>query len=80
MFNITFKHNVKFDISWIPRKSNELPDKFSKTIDYDDWYVTPYLFKMLTVRRWGVATIDRFASEKNRKTIRFTSKHLCPEN
>ena len=77
IFNITFKHNIRFDISWIPRKSNELADKFSKTIDYDDWYVTRDLFKILTVRRWGVATIDRFASEKNRKTMRFNSKHLC---
>ena len=77
-FNITFKHNIKFDISWIPRTSNnELAEKISKTIDYDDWYVTPHLFKMLTVRRWGVATIIRFASEKNRKTMRFNSKHLC---
>ena len=44
----------------------------------DDWYVTPDLFKMLTVRRWGVATIDRFASEKNLKTMKFNSKYLCP--
>ena len=26
----------------------------------------------------GVATIDNFASEKNRKTMRFNSKHLFP--
>ena len=26
----------------------------------------------------GVATIDRFASEKNRKTMKFNSEHLCP--
>ena len=57
IFDIMFKHNVKFDISSFLRKSNELPDTFSKTIDYDDWYVTPDLFKMLT-RRGGVATID----------------------
>ena len=50
----------------IPRKSNELSNKLSKTIDYDDWYVTPDLFKMLTARRWGIATIDRLASEKDR--------------
>ena len=36
IFNTTFKHNIRFDISWIPSKSNELADKFSKTIDYDD--------------------------------------------
>ena len=35
IFNITFKHNIRFDISWIPRKGNELADKFSKTIDCD---------------------------------------------
>ena len=29
IFNITFKHNIRFDISWIPRKGNELADKFS---------------------------------------------------
>ena len=49
LFDITFKHNIKFDISWIPRKSNELEDKFSKTIDYDGWYVKPDLIKMLKV-------------------------------
>ena len=78
IFSITFKQNMRFVISWIPRKRNELADKFSKTIDYDDWYVTPDLFKMLTVRRWGVATIDRFTPEKNLKTMRFNSKHPCP--
>ena len=78
IFDITFKHNIRFDILWIPRKRNELADKFSKTIDYDDWYVTPDLFKILTIRRWGVATIDRFASEKIWKTVRFNSKHICP--
>ena len=80
-FNITFKYNFRFDISWISRRSNELADKFSKTIDQDDWYVTAdlsNLFKMLTVRRQGVATIDRFASEKNRDAMRVNSKHLCP--
>ena len=38
--------------------------------------MTPDLFKMLTVRRSGVATIDRFPSEKSRKTMKFNSKHL----
>ena len=30
MFNVTFKHNIRFDISWIPRKSNELADNLVK--------------------------------------------------
>ena len=78
IFNIAFKHNIRFYISWIPRKSNELADKLSNAMDYDNWYMTPDLFKMLTVRRWEVATIDRFASEKKQKTMRFNSKHSCP--
>ena len=40
--------------------------------------MTPDLFKMLTVRRWGAAKIDMFASEKNWKTIKSNSKHVCP--
>ena len=32
---------------------------------------------MLTVRWFGVATIDRFASKKNWKIMRFNSKHVC---
>ena len=71
IYDITFTHNIKFDILWIPRKSNESTDKYSKTIGYDDWYVTPHLFKMLTVKRWGVATVDRFVSEKNQKITNF---------
>ena len=77
IYDITFTHNIKFDILWIPRKSNESTDKYSKTIDYDDWYVTPDLFKMLTVKRWGVAMIDRFVTEKNQKIMRFNPKHVC---
>ena len=72
-----FKNNIKFDISWILRKSNELAEKFSKNIDYDEWYVTADLFKILTIRRWGVSTINMFFSEKNRKSMRFNSKHVC---
>ena len=30
-------------------------------------------------RRWGNITIDRFVSDKNRKSERFNSRYLCPE-
>ena len=30
IFNVTFKHNIRFDILWIPRKSNELADNLVK--------------------------------------------------
>ena len=62
-----FKLNTRFDILWIDSlRNNELADKFSKTIDYDVWHATPDLLKMLAVRRWGGATIDRYASKQNK--------------
>lgn len=41
----------------------------------------PDLFKMLTVRQPGIATIDnrQQATEKNWKTKKSNSKHVCPE-
>ena len=78
IFDTTAKNNISLDVCWIPRENNELADKFSKEIDYDDWYVTPELFELLTPRRWGKVSIDRFASEKNCKTLRFNSKRICP--
>ena len=51
--------------------------KFSKSIGCNDWYVTPDLFKTLTLRQLRVATIYGFSSEKNQKTMRFISKHVC---
>lgn len=37
-------------------------------LDFDDCFVTADLFDELTVKRWGIAAINRFASEKNSKT------------
>lgn len=53
-----------------------MTDKFSKTIVFGNWLVTPDAFDELTVRRWDIVTIDRFASEKNRK---IKTKYTCPE-
>ena len=36
IFNITFKSNIKIDISWIPEENDKLVDKFSKIIDSDN--------------------------------------------
>ena len=65
------------NICWIPRNENIEADKLSKQIDYDDWFITSELMKMLT-GRWGKVTIDRFASDNNKKSIRFNSKYICP--
>ena len=58
------------------RYSNQI--KISKTIDFDDWYTTQRLINILE-QRWGKISIDRFASDINRKSKRFNSRYLCPE-
>ena len=46
-------------------------------MDYDDWFITKDLVKMLT-NKWGKVSIDRFASRTNKKTQRFDSKYIYP--
>lgn len=52
-----------------------MADKFSKIIDFDNWFMKPDLFDELTVRWRDVAKIDRFASEENWKT-RYKAKFI----
>ena len=50
-----------------PEKMINQQTNFVK-LDLDDCFVTADLFDELTVKRWGIAAINRFASEKNSKT------------
>ena len=52
-------------------------DLKSQIIDFDNLFIKPDLFDKLTVKWWGVVIIDKFASEKNRKTPRLRSKYIC---
>lgn len=61
---------------WIPRTDNVKADLFSKTSDCDDWEIKEYIFNHFD-KKWGRYSIDRFASDYNKKCIRFNSKHWC---
>jgi len=78
IFNIKVENNILFHIKWLPREENQIADKLSKDIDYDDWYITKDLLKTLE-DKCGKITIDRFASFENRKTKRYNSKFINPE-
>ena len=54
-----------------------MADNFSETIVFGNSFVLPKVFDVLNVRLWGVGTKDRFASEKNLKTI--NTKYICPK-
>ena len=78
IFNLTFDHNIHLEVFWVGREYNKEANKISKTIDFDDWYTTQHLINILE-QCWGKISIDRFASDINRKSKRFNSRYLCPE-
>ena len=49
---------------WIPRTENQIADFISHIQDFDDWQLHPSVFCWLN-SRWGLCTVDRFASFYN---------------
>ena len=78
IFNLTFNHNIHLEVFSVGREYNKEAYEISKTIDFDDWYTTQRLINILE-QRWGKISIDRFASDINRKSKRFNSRYLCSE-
>ena len=63
-------NNIEMEIEWIPPTLNERADYLSRIIDPDDWRVKDRYFRLLQAR-WGVCTVDCFASCQNFKIKRF---------
>ena len=68
-------HNIRLDLTWIPRDQNSEADRFNKVADIDDYSVHDDVFIHLD-RLWGPHSIDRFASSYNAKLPRFNSRFL----
>ena len=69
-------HNIRLDLTWIPRDQNSEADRFRKVVDIDDYHsVHDDVFIHLD-RLWGPRSIDRFASSYNAKLPRFNSRFL----
>jgi hypothetical protein len=64
---------------WVPRELNKRADALSRKAytDCDDWQVSSGKFRYLD-KLWGPFTIDRFATDRNAKCLRFNSKVWCP--
>ena len=58
----------------VPRDCNEQADLLSRFVDKDDWAVNARIFRIVDAK-WGLHTIDRFASYYNSQLPRFNSKH-----
>lgn len=75
IFLFAFGHNIRLDLTWIPRDQNSEADRFSKVVNIDDYSVHDDVFIHLD-RLWGPHSIDRFASSYNAKLPRFNSRFL----
>ena len=64
IFLFASSHNIRLDLTWIPRDQYSEADRFSKVVDIDDYSVHDDVFIHLD-RLWGPHSIDRFASSYN---------------
>ncbi|CAC5416181.1 unnamed protein product [Mytilus coruscus] len=65
------------DVVWIPRSKNTKADYISKMIDIEDCGTNKEFFKLVD-DMWGPHTVDRFASNLNKKLPRCNSKFWNP--
>ena len=79
IFGHCIKYNISLHSRWVPRDLNGTADWLSKFKDTDDWSIDIKSYNSIS-RRYGIFTIDRFANNNNRKTLRFNIKFFCPEN
>ena len=77
IFRLCIQHNIQLAPDWIPREENVVAHKISKSIDVDDYMLSPDIFAALDIL-WGPHTIDRFSSFKTRQIPRFCSRWRNP--
>ena len=79
IFVICSRYRISLDITWVPRSKNSKADYISKMVDIEDWGTTPEFFSFID-SLWGPHTIDRFASNINKKLKRYNSKFWNPDS
>ena len=77
IFEICVHHGISIEPEWVPRSSNEQADYLSRIVDFDDWSVSPHIFRFSDLK-WGPHSIDRFADEHNHLLPRFDSRFWNP--
>ena len=73
LFKLALSYEILLEPEWNPRSENELADYVSRIVDFDDWMINPKWFRLIE-SKWGVHTIDRFASSHNTQVAQFNSR------
>ena len=45
IFEICVHHGISIEPEWVPRSNNEQADYLSRIVDFDDWSVSPHIFR-----------------------------------
>lgn len=74
---VTQRLNVSIKATWLASVANVWADALSRQTDRDDWRLHPHVYAQLDAR-YGVHTVDRFASTLNTHCPRFNARQYCP--
>ena len=74
IYDLTRNNNISLNIQWFPPEFNKTANLLSKSIDYDDWFVTENYFKFINTK-WGAVTIAMCATKQNKKKIKKIKKY-----
>ena len=69
IFEICVLHGISIKREWVPRFRNEQANYLSRTVDFDDWFDSPRIFRFLDLK-WEPHSIDSFAA-------RFSNAGFC---
>ncbi len=68
------ERNIDLELKRLHRNKNTIADELSRFVDLDDWGIHSALVNRLQ-DAWWRCTIDRFASDTNKKFPRFNSRY-----
>jgi hypothetical protein len=77
LFWLGLEQRITLTVEWDPREQNTLADELSKLLIPEDFSLSKTTFLQLEGSRWGVHSIDLFASNANNLCGRFYSLHWC---
>ena len=77
LWHLLDSNDIWLQPQYIRSAANAWADRLSRELDSDDWQLNPHMFDLLA-SRWGLPTVDRFATSDNRQVDRFFARWHCP--
>ena len=79
LFDLLGLHGITLRPQYIRSHLNVMADRLSRERDANDWKLNPAVFEM-AAERWGLPTVDRFATANNAQCKRFNSRYADPQS